>query len=246
MHPVEAEILLVMANQGKHDVHFVVIVGITWGFHNLRYETVQSEVVHERLPQFVVGPRNRVLVLAIHLIEPNGGFGAMHLQQVFGIVLVSVRLNPLDGDFLHGATPIEVFLFENAQGILKRLVLRHHGKPDAINHAPHAVIQILTVQRVEKIAHGIRNARLRRARYALLVIVGTLEPHLIQNRRVVYSHNKYLLSACVRACNQGFQGHWRRLRLWHPPHRPHGRSRRFRPSATRNPRTCHRYRRYAR
>ena len=235
-----------MANQGKHDVHFVVIIGVSRGFHDLRNEPVQSEIVHERLPQFVIGPRNRILVFAIHLVEPYGRFGAVHLQQVFGIVLVSVRLNPFDGDFLNGATPVEVFLLEHAQGILERFVLRHHGKPDPVNHAPNAVVQILTVQRVEKVTHGVRHTGLRRARYTLLVIVGALKAHLIQNRRVVYSHNKYLLSVCVKACNQGFQDRSRRHRLWHPPRHPHGRSRRFRPSATRSRRTFHRYRRYAR
>lgn len=56
MHLVEAEVLLVVAYQRKHDVHLIVIIGITRGLHNLRNETVQAEVIYERLSQFVSSP----------------------------------------------------------------------------------------------------------------------------------------------------------------------------------------------
>nr|DAW01828.1 MAG TPA: hypothetical protein [Bacteriophage sp.] len=193
MNLIKTKILLVVTNQRQHDIHFIVIIRITGSFHNLRDETVQAEVVHERLTQFVVSPRNWILVFTIHFVEPHGGFGTVHLEQVFGIVLVSMRLNPLDGNFLNGRTPVEIFLFKYRKHVFKRFVLRHHGKANSVNHAPNAIIQILAVHGVEQISRGVRYARLRGARHALLVIVGALKAHLIQNSRIVYSHNKNLL-----------------------------------------------------
>ena len=189
MHLVETKILLVMANQRKHDVHFIIIITVARRFHNLRDETVQAEIIHERLTQFIVSPRNRILVTTVHFVEPHRRFRTVHLQQLFRIVLVAVRLNPLDRDFLYGATPIQIFLFENRQRILERRVLRHHGESDTIDHAPNAIVQILPVHRVEQISHGVRHTGLRRARNTLLIIVGTLGTHLIQNCRIVHSHN---------------------------------------------------------
>ena len=56
MHLVEAEILFVVAYQRKHDVHFIVIIAITRGLHNLRNETVQPEIINERLSQLIFSP----------------------------------------------------------------------------------------------------------------------------------------------------------------------------------------------
>ena len=56
MHLVETKILFVTANQRKHDVHFIVIITVARRFHNLRDETVQAEIIHERLTQFIVSP----------------------------------------------------------------------------------------------------------------------------------------------------------------------------------------------
>jgi hypothetical protein len=89
-----------------------------------------------------------------------------------------------------------------AKNRFKRLVLRHYGKPDTIDHAPNTVVEILPIHWVEQIAHGVRHAGLRRARNTLLIIVGALKSHFVQNCRIVYSHNAYLLS--VRACSRDF------------------------------------------
>ena len=195
MHLVKAKILFVTTNQRKHDIHFIVIITVARRFHNLRDETVQAEIIHERLTQFIVSPRNRILVATVHFVEPHRRFRTVHLQQLFRIVLISVRLNPLDRDFLYGATPIQIFLFENRQRILERCVLRHHGKSDAIDHAPNAIVQVLPVHWVEQISHGVRNAGLRCARNTLLIIIRALKSHLIQNCRVIYCHDSSFQSA---------------------------------------------------
>ena len=189
MNLIKTKILLVVTNQRQHDVHFVVFITVSRRFHNLRNKSIQTVIIHESLPQFVISPRNRVLVLTIHLIEPHGGFGTVHLQQRFRIVLVTVRLNPLDSNFLHGRTPVQILFFEYREHVFKRLVLRHHGKANTVNHAPNTVVKILAIHRVEQISRGIGHTRLRRARYTKLIIVSTLKAHLIQNSRVVYSHN---------------------------------------------------------
>ena len=60
-------------------------------------------------------------------LRPDGGFGAVHFQQIFRVILITVRLNPLDGDFLYSRTPVQVFLFENRQRVFKQRVLHHYG-----------------------------------------------------------------------------------------------------------------------
>ena len=56
MHLIKTKIPLVVAYQRKHDVHFIIIIAVARRFHNLRNETVQAEVINERLSQFVICP----------------------------------------------------------------------------------------------------------------------------------------------------------------------------------------------
>lgn len=194
---VEAELLLVEGEQLQHDSVLVVLVRISRCAKNACDELVQSVIGRgERWVQLGSDNGNRVLVLTVQGVVPHCRVGAVEFEHVLRIVDVAVPLNPLDGHLLHGATVSHGGLLEGSQRVIENLLM-YVGQSDTHDEGVHELVVVLSVHGVEQRIHGGADTLLRCLRDTLLVVVGGVEPDVVEDGYVIGCHLHYLLGSVL-------------------------------------------------
>ena len=190
---IEAEILLVESEQLKHDSVLVVLVRVSRCLKNGCHELVQTVIGRrEGGAKLLLDHSHGIHIPAVLGMIPYGCIWTVHLEHVLRIVDIAVGLYPLDGHFLNRAAVSHGSLLESSQRVIENLLVNIR-KTDAHDKGVHELIVVLSIHGVEQCIHRSGDTLLGSLRHALLEIVGGVEPYVVEDGHVVYSHLHYLL-----------------------------------------------------
>ena len=160
--------------------------------HDSRHKTVQAVIVQKCVLQFRQHYRNRIFVLTVLRVVGHIALGAVQTEQGFHIILVGVGLHPIERDFLHGRTIVQLGALEDGQRV-RPFEISHIGIGDTVHQNVHELVQIGVVARLEERAPGRLQAVHGGVGDALLEIVPGLQPDFLSEHGIGQCHVLYLL-----------------------------------------------------